>query len=273
MHDVGRVDPPARIPDSVEAAMSILLIPALIVTWLLLFVLIGLGWGRVHAADRRRRRRRTGRSERPDAPWTWDQDWKPDGETRAWTWLGFRKIVAGVFLTACPGAAYLVLSSAIGPDARWVLIWAPVAVLGIVLIWIGVRQMGRGKLRLSYARFPFFVGGRVDLVLGVSDGGARFTQATFVLALLEEFPGRTPLVWATWSAPFEVRDDVLPGPGNDMTLRFEVPSDLRGTDFLAARPRCFALFVEAHTDRGKLRERFLVPVYDRPPAEAPRLES
>jgi hypothetical protein len=211
----------------------------------------------------RRSRMRRGRRDRPSEPWTWDDRWderaaeRPVGRTqRGWTSIAWG---LGLVAVAC------VLMTL--PNA-WLFAVA-FGLPGAGLALQGIFDLRAGKLRVCTTQTPAFTGGRVDVVIGVSDDGARFEMATVVLRCLEERAHWRRPVWCTWSMSKNVPRDEAPGPGNDALVTFDVPVEARGTELDADDACWWEVEIIGITDAASLRERFVVPIYARLRGAAP----
>ena len=157
------------------------------------------------------------------------------------------------------------------PIAEVVWMWGTIGGLAATWIaWQAWRVWGVGTAHVSFAKFPFHPGERVTLRFGMSEGGAQFERASFNLRRIEEAP-RKPVTWPR--GPWKYFSLVehrppggLPGPDHYVTLEFDLPDDVAGTD-LSASPRAYwTLDVVANTSAGPYVESFLIPVYERPAA-------
>jgi hypothetical protein len=221
-------------------------------------------FGRLGALMLRRRRIRRGRALRPSEPWTWDGAWvnrsvsQPVERTRR----GRSRLLRGLVLLLAAGLLAVAF--------RFVL---PIAVVfgvpSAVLLWLGYRDVRAGSLLLSSSSWPLFTGERAELMLGVSDGGARFDRATATLRCVEEFPGRKRPVWCTWTEYRAIERDDAPGPGHDALLTFDIPASAPGTRLDVPDACWWELEVFGETDAGKVREKFVVPIYERPAPGVP----
>lgn len=213
---------------------------------------------RIGAEWLRQRRFRIGRATWPTEPWNWDHRWDREGQetqfdrTRTgWTqllWaLGFVVLAVqfAVFVPAWPLAVIL-------------------AVPASGLAWFGYRNLRGGGLRLTAAEFPQFVGSRATFLLGVTAGGARFEEAVVVLRCVQEHRRGEPRFETVWEQSRELDPDMLPGPGNDVRVQFDVPATARGTQIDVREPRWWEVDVMGQTDGGPIHERFVVPIYERP---------
>ena len=218
---------------------------------------------RIFAEWLRQRRFRIGRATWPTAPWRWDHRWDREGQEAQLdrTRTGWKQLLwaLGFFVFAVQFAVLV---------PAW-----PVAVVLAVpasgLAWFGYRNLRGGGLRLTAAESPQFVGSRATFLLGVTEGGARFEEAVVVLRCVQERRKDKPKFEAVWEQRRELDPDTLPGPGNDVRLQFDVPATVRGTQ-LDVREACWwELEVFGETDAGKIREKFVVPIYDRPPPGVP----
>jgi hypothetical protein len=221
------------------------------------------------------RRRRRARAQQPDAEWTWDHPWNPDGERKSfrpylrtrWMYLGRTSVLAGLLLLPVPhdGSAVSTILVAIrialaAASAAWLLrTW-----------WV----LGMGHVGLGYLKFPVHPGERASFTLGVSEGGAAILDAEVVMRHYRESrdgtgPG-SGLPLATAAIP---ASEPLPpaefAPGVHRRVEFDVPRDAAGTAISSANPSYWAVEIRGRTRAGPYEERFLVPVYERPSAEVP----
>lgn len=219
---------------------------------------------RVITAMWRRRAVKRGLQTRPAEPWNWGADVRAEGVDRPVERArrGRGRLLVGLALLAMA----VLLGQALG-QMGWiaVLLGAPAA----LFLWLGYRDVRAGRIALRWGSWPLVTGGRVELMLGVSDGGARFGRATVRLRAIEEHPARTHLVWCTWTDIRVIAPDAAPGPGNDVLLAFDVPEAARGTRLDVPEACWWELEITGSSDAGPMRERFVVPIYDRPPPEVP----
>jgi hypothetical protein len=146
-----------------------------------------------------------------------------------------------------------------------------VSALGAWQSWTHWRAQRAGDGRATYANFPFHPGERVTLYFGMSDGGASFERVEFALRHVKEFADG----WGRWRrgavATFELKEHrppgLLPGPGQDVELSFDLPARARTTRLSADPPEYWVLDVRGNTSAGPYAESFLVPVYARPGGE------
>jgi hypothetical protein len=205
-----------------------------------------------------------GRRRRPNEPWTWDEPWDPAGRSLlvARARDGRKRVFVGLWLLA--GAVSSWIQSGVRIETE--IFGAVFGLVGTWFCWRGFQNLRAGQVRLATVGFPLFVGERIELSFGVSDGGAKFHRGSVLLRCLEQCPGRKPTVFHVWSEWFDLDRDTLPGPGNDTLLRFDVPAGLRGTRLDVPDACCWELRVMGTTDRGPVSEMFLVPIYERPAA-------
>jgi hypothetical protein len=218
-------------------------------------------YGRVFTAWRRRRAVREGSQSRPAEPWTWDVDAPQGGVERpfARTWRGRKRLFAGLVVLAFA----VLVGVALGPPFR---AFAAIAgVPAVLFLWLGYRDVRTGRIRVDWSSWPIVCGGRAELILGVSDGGARFERATVRLRAIEEYPSKVHLVWCTWTDVRDVASEAAPGPGHDVLVAFDVPAAARGTRLDVPEACWWELEVTGASDAGPIRERFVVPIYDPPP--------
>jgi xanthosine utilization system XapX-like protein len=221
----------------------------------------------VIAAVRRARLRR-GRRDHPEAPWTWDHDWDPAGESHSaaadgWWHLGAGLVVLGVTMLA----SYAVFSVHGARPGKVVVIGlvAPVLV-GAWYLRAGWRELRRGALQIAWPRFPCFTGERFDATFWGSDGGATFQGAKVELRCVKELRGDRSRAWCVWSDVYTVPADYLPGRGDGLPLGFEVPPEGLGTRLDGPDVTYWEIRVVGTTDSGPVYERFLVPIYEKPAA-------
>jgi hypothetical protein len=189
-----------------------------------------------------------------DEPWMWDHAWDRSGAR-----VTPLERVARV--STFPFAAALFSWAAV----HW---WF----LGAALVWWACRAWsvwGGGTSRVTYAEFPFFVGGRATLRFGLDEGGATFHSARYFLRRVRETPHRFTSVhhaddW--YEIEGFVDGDALPGPEQYVEVSFDVPADVGGTWLSGHHPRYWVLDVEGETSAGPYAESFLVPIYVRPRA-------
>jgi hypothetical protein len=216
-------------------------------------------YARVFAVLRLRRAVSRGARLRPSEPWTWGTEGGADGVHRPFerTQRGRRRLATGLGLIAF---AVLVAMA----FARFRAVAVIAGVPGTIFLWIGYRDVRAGSLRIAWPKWPLHIGERAEFTVGVSDGGARFERMTARLRAIEEHTHREHLAWCTWTDLREFSRDEAPGPGHDVLVTFDVPAVARGTR-LDTREACWwELEVFGPSDAGVLRERFAVPIYDRP---------
>jgi hypothetical protein len=142
-----------------------------------------------------------------------------------------------------------------------------------VWVWRTYRVACRGRPHVAFVRFPYFAGERVRLHFGMSEGGVSFQRARYVLRRVQEMRGgllgQFPWCRQTAALTALAPDGVLPGPGTDVVLEFDVPPDAGGTSLSAPYPAYWELDVTGDTTGGAFEERFLVPIYERPDAAEP----
>jgi hypothetical protein len=236
----------------------------------------------------RRRRVARARRARPREPWLWDHGWNPGGETHS--------SLERLFLDLRPRGRRDLLTSpavlwafALAPMyVIWLFPWRlafsitapmtgypsdawltfPLGALATVTLWRWWRFHGDGTSHVTYTSFPFAPGERVTLHFGVSDGGVRFTDVEFALRHVREV-ATGPLGWRHGAfSTFEIVDrrppGVVPAPGDEVIVEFDVPPDAPGTSLSSALPHYWVLDVTGRTASGEFRETFLVPIYERP---------
>jgi hypothetical protein len=211
--------------------------------------------GPFDAALQRRRDRRLARHAAD--PWAVDHRWDAGGSK---TGLPLPDVGCGDFFLLW--AACLVTSGwpplMLGTAGAW-LVW---------IAWRAWRSTGRGRAHASFTQFPYFLGGPVELHFGVSEGGATFLSARYLLTRVQEvdfgFLGGGPR--RRWKVVSECvpEEGVLPGPGADVRLVFDAPAHEVGTTLSAALPTYWELRVVGETTSGPFDEVLLVPVYARP---------
>jgi len=254
---------------------------ALVVPWIAITVPGGV-------ADRLRKQR-VGRARRahPREPWLWDHEWHPGGEThtprsrlfgdmrpRERRVLLLSPVMLWAFALAPAFFAWLFpwrlsfTPSATLPIASlewWLCL--PFAAFVTATLWRMWRLHGDGTSHVTYTKFPFAPGERVTLHFGVSDGGVRFTELEFALRHVREV-ATGPLGWRHGAfTTFECVDrrpsGVVPAPGDEVIVEFDVPTDAPGTSLSSALPHYWVLDVTGRTASGEFRESFLVPIYER----------
>jgi hypothetical protein len=141
----------------------------------------------------------------------------------------------------------------------------PLGALATVALWRAWRANGDGTSHVTYTKFPSAPGERVTLHFGVSDGGVRFTDVEFALRHVREV-ATGPLGWRHGAfATLEIVDrrpsGVVPAPGDEVIVEFDMPPDAPGTSLSSALPHYWVLDVTGRTASGEFRESFLVPIY------------
>ena len=151
--------------------------------------------------------------------------------------------------------------------------WAAAGAFGAAATLLSLaawRIHGFGDSHLTFTKFPFHPGEPVTLHFGMSEGGAQFRRVVFCLAHVQEFAGGTLNLQRGTRRCFTGFDHrppgPLPGPDFDVELTFDVPESAPGTRISDRFPRYWVLEVRGATTSGPYFERFLVPIYDRPPA-------
>ena len=227
----------------------------------LVYTVIALVWllGAVGSEWYRQRRFRIGRATHPNEPWKWDGHWRPDGQELAFdrTRIAWRQLLWAFGFAALAVTFWVVTH-------EWIIA-AVLAVPASGLAWSGFLNLRTGALRLTLPEFPLFAGSRGTFLLGVSEGGARFDEAIVVLRCVQEHRKGKPRFESVWETHRVLDPDALPGPGNDVRVQFDIPATERGTRLDVREPCWWELDVIGQTDRGPVHERFLVPVYARPP--------
>jgi hypothetical protein len=130
-----------------------------------------------------------------------------------------------------------------------------------------LRAARLGRPRVTFVRFPYFVGERAEMHFGMSEGGAHFLRARYALTRVQEADlgwrgGGLTRRWTIHSV-FEPEAGVLPGPEADVRLVFDVPVHAPGTSLSARLPSYWELRVVGDTTAGPFDERFLLPIYER----------
>lgn len=231
---------------------------AVLVTWGWL-VSFGGPVDRLRWAWMRRRLRRC-----PREPWLADHRWSPRGPS------------ASILRQAAGGVGYV----------PWLFVYvafvllrfAPHALLpaaglfGTLVVWRVWRATSGGRAHLTFTRFPYVPGEPAELHFGMSEGGADFLRARFLLQRIEEAPGgclgQAPVCVLRQCIPCVPPGGALPGPGVDVRLVFDVPADAGGTALSAPFPIYWELEVSGDTTKGEFLEQFLVPIYERPAGAA-----
>ena len=270
--------PAFRLHDTWPVVGRVLLVVG--VPWIAVIVPGGVGdLLRKHLSARARR-------THPHEPWIWDHEWNKSGETHEPLTQMFRDTrprgrrvlllspaMLWAFALAPAFFAWLFpwrlsFSTVAWPAASlewWLML--PLGVFVTAIAWRAWRAYGDGTSHVTYTKFPSAPGERVTLQFGVSDGGVRFTDVEFALRHVREV-ATGPLGWRHGAfTTFEIVDrrppGVVPAPGDEVIVGFDVPADAPGTSLSSALPHYWVLDVTGRTASGEFRESFLVPVYER----------
>jgi hypothetical protein len=237
------------------------------------FVALKLGVGSL--VDRSRLKSR--RALHPDEPWRADHSWDPAGATHSpgSSVPGQLAVMAFMALLLAPFNYF----SFYAPP-RDIPTWARLLVaffdLILILVVVGVvmslvQQAKYGRARLAYPSFPFFLGDTLTARLGSSRPIGQFKKMTFTLRCIEERTETTRSQGKTtvrtvcdhlWSDEVVLEGGAV-REGNEVPLRFELPSGDYGTRLAEPPARYWELAVVADTPGLDFSAKFLVPVYAR----------
>ena len=154
----------------------------------------------------------------------------------------FRYIVLGLFLLLCVGGAVVHF----------------------------LRFLKRGRSWLRFARFPFFLGERLEVTLVASRGLKPCRELALTLRCIEdrfvseaECEGiRSYEVYAD-TQKIEATGDIVAG-NPEMAIAFDLPADAWPTSLSAEHPTYWEIEVRSETPGIDYEATFLVPVYARP---------
>jgi hypothetical protein len=249
-------------PPMVAACGLVFLVPGLI------FVFHGIrGW-------LRQRRYDAHAALNPGAPWAYEHPWQREGESRTgWRKVGKSLYGLGLFGLMLGPFNWVVFGNDDVPGMfRFVFGFFDLIWVGMIVAWLRsvAQAIKYGTSTVSYATFPYFTGGRVDLRFGLSSKHA-FHSMTFTLRAVEEVyevrkhgNKRTETVVCyglheetrTVNAPHE-----MPEPGRDVWIKFEAPSNVPGSDLNARPPTYWEIEIRCDAPGVDYKEIFLLPVY------------
>lgn len=216
-------------------------------------------------------RRRVARVRRrhPDRPWLLDYPWDSGGidDWGAAPWLASLSAALVVGALAVPFNWWAFYSGEGVLAVRIATILLNLILLGIVLAFLYrlARFLKYGRTRLTFMRFPFAPGGRIDI--GLSP--VRFAQMQVTLRFVEEAlewrrsgsrRSATHRVIERWR---ETRQVTAQARDRELIVSFQLPDEPEWVTDLTAHPGVsyWEVVVEAVTPGIDLRSRFPLPVY------------
>ncbi len=235
-------------------------------------------------ADAARRRRALAAA--PGEPWMADHRWQREGIVDHSTGQSRAMLVGGGVLTlVVSGLANLMMRSADGPGLYiLVVILGVLMVAGLGLLARGVylvlRRARHGLAEVRFGRFPFFLGGPLEVELLREPGAPRLPRLTARLACVverwveREAPDSTDDAHQRKATRVLEREEVwhavkavAPGPAPRIPLHFELPPPggaAVGTALSEDPPRYWELTLHAELPGPDFAATFLLPVYQRP---------
>jgi hypothetical protein len=240
-------------------------------------------------------RRRRALAAWPGEPWLADHAWRREGIVDDTAGQARSALVGGGLLTLLASVlASVMMRGAEGPG-----LFILVVILGVLMafglgllgrgVYLVLRRARHGLAEVRFGRFPFFLGGPLEVELLREPNAPRLPRLTARLACVverwveREVPSSTDDARQGKATRVLEREEVwhavqavAPGPGPRIPLRFELPPPggaAVATALSEDPPRYWELSLHADLPGVDFGATFLVPVYERvraaPPATDP----
>jgi len=236
-----------------------------------LFVVSGLllWWVGLRAVTLRLRFERRAR-QHPEEPWCGDRAWNPKGD---------RERPFSSAITGLCGFAFLVLFLA--PFNWWMSAdpWIPGIVivaffdllpLGYLAYWLYTvgRSMKYGAARITFDRFPFFLGETMDVRLACRGRLDRFRKLSVTVRFIKvkrEQSGSSSdnVCYQHWAEQLVFDESLLRGV-RELPISVPLPDGDYGTWLSGDSPRYWEFEAKGEGPGIDFLARFLLPVYERP---------
>jgi hypothetical protein len=229
--------------------------------------LVFLALGLSSMAGRRRLARLA--AAHPGEPWYGDYEWNPKGQ---------RQRLLGAITDSLAGVGLVVLVAS--PFNYWAFgIGGPGALVGLVIVVdllvvaraasVGLRVLRKlrfGGAFIRYARFPFFLGERLEVCVGIRWPPPAGVPLTARLRFIKERFGSAggDITVSHYQTYVDERTVAFDGVSPEVTLTFPLPDGDYLTE-LAVSQRCWwELRLDAKMHGAELDAHFVIPVYRRP---------
>jgi hypothetical protein len=223
--------------------------------------------------DRWRRRRVTALRRRPAAgvvePWTWHDRW-PGGRTQT---TALQRVLRSGEPILLPLLGGFIVWAGAPPTPLLIPVWIGLVAIAVIPMAIDLWQLAfAGTSEVGVTHLPLCPGERVDLRFALCRDSAPFTSIAFRLVRTELRRTsdllRVAHYWTTHEGVYHLPEDTPPpGPNEEVSAFFEIPTDAGGTNEESSPAIRWFLEVRGSTSAGPYLQAFPVPVFAATSAE------